>query len=1715
MRPRPLHAELYFATFRAEGCTAMHEWGDRVRGRGYDSDGGTGERDVGKPRTPDDEATARVYRVWQEVESVATRVEQLSAIVGRDEWRTERNQLQQAHDTLVENVTARELDANASARAREHYTNATKKLGDIATTLSNAHEPRRPVPPVAGEEAIELSIIARSAAPEDVLAWVSGLDARDRRAIVSRLDAVRGGSVDRTDGFAVSLANYFGDLAVRKKFPDLRSKFLKTAENPRHFDRAEYLKSRAPANATTDPGTHSTIDADRAAIKLPAARPAAPVQAQESRGTTESKQEAGTPPHALRVVSLDDSPADLASEPDPPDVSTRKGGPLPYRQEMERSFGRSFANIEAHTGMAAELEPLGAQAITVGHVVAFADAQPSPALVAHEATHAVQNEQAGTSSAMASGGVMSAHSQAEVEADAMAERVAQHGAGVRLPPVAQTPTGRIARSVRPRNAPPPPPPLYSAGAWLDHMLVASPLRIEVINHLATAKLSTGHPRFTWTPASSLPVRVLGAVGNAARLQLVLAPFDILARIDQVRELGDAKGKANVGPLTYVPEVAPILARELEIAIDRCVQRLVPRLVAAFDATVASAGAPATRDASTVSPDALVFSHPLDRIVDDLIREGSLATIRPRKPDDAEPDPDRTAPSTLRAVTYRWAEDPALWNWIRVEPPDAKPEEVAKHVLGTTTRAYELHGAAPYYALPPSHVQTVAPDRAAAFRVISTAHPAAQQADELSHGVSPTALARSKVGETAGLAQAEQAADHSRGAQKDGDAGTLAERCRLQGHLIVDTYPELGAASKLAPMAARLADRTRRLSTLPAADYARFGKLFAQQSSVLYVVAGDLETIANQAKRLQHASATKAIDPTLAGIADLVLDAAACSDLPETAHKQLELAHAKHAAIPFDAMDAMLDDARARTMATDALAAEWGPGDSGSTKTSPPMTGRQQWEDLRAREKRLSGDVLTARRARIAATDKAGATRVLTERTRALQIEARLVAAETQCGYMSDKLEEQEGIVATIAGQMRDLQRARRGLQALANTMAGIRIRWREKHAQLFALVESGAGADGDPAMVIRQAIAELEAELAQVGDEKTKAALETAQSELKDIAVARAVADIAIMIGLTLTTSGLGAAAGGAARGLGMGRTAAQLVNVATQSVAMATLRTMLYHDSFSSAFGSELLTNFAGLAALRGVAMGLSKLKFGKSLAILKQGEGAWKYIAHGTELTIEAATQAGIQFAIAEAESIVRQGRTLNDDELKMLAIQGIGMFVGNAIAHRLATPALDALGAYAARIGAPYRRAQVRRLADRVARTGDPQASKELIRAERALVAEELALLQRIANDPAEHAQFGEKTLATVTEQARGHAVAVTELGVEHALQHGLSEISPGKAWEGSTGRVEHALAEVRAQGALVHAEQLADGTRRHTVTAGAKQYTVYEQSPSTPRPPRPSFTAEEIAIQQAFLPAGGISGQAIRELATVPRLDPATLANLVARGPAAAEVVAQALLKVAHWPDAARTGLVKLAAHGSTDAMRVYAKVLTSLQIDGMTAWVTLASRELHNPDQILNLERSLDKGIEMHRLDPTTAMEVDYYKGKRITRAERDAERATPEFDKKQHTNIDLENSTERREMKRVNPVITASDKFTGQIGEGVGKLRDARQPSLKRGGTKKNIVDVDFGNRLQIPGADQAWIENRVRRYIRANGDAAQYVDTFIIHVELSGSHVDIIIEVP
>ena len=155
-----------------------------------------------------------------------------------------------------------------------------------------------------------------------------------------------------------------------------------------------------------------------------------------------------------------------------------------------------------------------------------------------------------------------------------------------------------------------------------------------------------------------------------------------------------------------------------------------------------------------------------------------------------------------------------------------------------------------------------------------------------------------------------------------------------------------------------------------------------------------------------------------------------------------------------------------------------------------------------------------------------------------------------------------------------------------------------------------------------------------------------------------------------------------------------------------------------------------------------------------------------------------------------------------------------------------------------------------------------------------------------------------------------------------------------------------------------------------------------------------------------------------------------------------------------------------------------------------------------------------RAIELGRFQSEVAMEVNHYQGKRVTSDQLRHERAQPGFDREQHTNIDVETGGERWEMKRVGPVITKSDVLLDQVQKGAAKYVKLGVASLRRGGPKKNIVDVDFGGRIQIPGMDEAAFRARIEQYLGRAPRISKFVDVFVLHFTVDGKATQIVVEV-
>lgn len=190
-----------------------------------------------RPRTPDEAAAERVSNFRSDVEAAANDAAKLAEFTILEDWRTKKGELEQKRQKLADAQVTREQDASVSEHARESFDAAKKALANITRELAVAKEPR-PKRAVAGELDIEPQIVSRSAHPDDVLAWVAGLDEGQRSAVRSRLeDAYTVKPTDR-DTFAIELTNYLAETKMR-------GEFLGVLANPKKFNRADYDAQRA------------------------------------------------------------------------------------------------------------------------------------------------------------------------------------------------------------------------------------------------------------------------------------------------------------------------------------------------------------------------------------------------------------------------------------------------------------------------------------------------------------------------------------------------------------------------------------------------------------------------------------------------------------------------------------------------------------------------------------------------------------------------------------------------------------------------------------------------------------------------------------------------------------------------------------------------------------------------------------------------------------------------------------------------------------------------------------------------------------------------------------------------------------------------------------------------------------------------------------------------------------------------------------------------------------------------------------------------------------------------------------------------------------------------------------------------------------------------------------------------------------------------------
>src|SRR3569832_1548679 len=501
-------------------------------------------------------------------------------------------------------------------------------------------------------------------------------------------------------------------------------------------------------------------------------------------------------------------------------------------------------------------------------------------------------------------------------------------------------------------------------------------------------------------------------------------------------------------------------------------------------------------------------------------------------------------------------------------------------------------------------------------------------------------------------------------------------------------------------------------------------------------------------------------------------------------------------------------------------------------------------------------------------------------------------------------------------------------------------------------------------------------------------------------------------------TGGLGSAAVG-------GGIAGALVGATFESLTFTSITSTLRTDQTVGGFMAELAVNFATFGGLRLISEGAKLAAAGRALTLSeKLGEmtleGLWMVASVKAQEIIETQMAGGGQVSAQSAATV------FGEQMLISFAGRAIGRIAAFAKLMREAN--LEKLQTVRKALAA---QAPVENLA-KLVQGGAYTVGEELVRTDTAAMrSEEQALthVAEIASDAAAEAPVYAELLEKHRKQ--GGTISISKDSAGHDVAHIVPKRADGTSGASFTMRsragteVEEILAQKKLPNSARVDEYLAKraGERAAAVSDLRQVNNAQELDALFEKHLGPSVEKQTAQVRSAF-GAAPPSDAAIGELAKVPGIA-AHLPALVARGVATTEALSAALAKVPHWSNDARLGLVKLAASADANAIRVFAKLSTHLDISGTDSWTLLVSRELHVPGKILDYEASLEKAIELQPSDPTVAMEVDYVDGKRVSKAERKALQADPaKFETMTHKNVDVEAEDARHDMMRVAPDIT-------------------------------------------------------------------------------------------
>lgn len=251
-----------------------------------------------------------------------------------------------------------------------------------------------------------------------------------------------------------------------------------------------------------------------------------------------------------------------------------------------------------------------------------------------------------------------------------------------------------------------PKPGLGVTEYLDKY--ASVIAASLNTSMAIVDLPTGSPYASWSGGTARAFMDmmwnLSPQNLLATLRSLLEPIPPERAIDRGRDMqtgftpeGD-QFQMGTSKDAYFPDVSTELHNALTAQLNKSLQRIMPRYVARrFQLKMAQ-----PKKASTIVPEPatsdILPAHPMDRLVINAVCSGGKVDVDFDRFGREKPPIDMPAkPGEPRPVMFEFQGGSGAWFWLRVQSPlNATIEEVASSLYGDPAQAFRMIDAAPLF-----------------------------------------------------------------------------------------------------------------------------------------------------------------------------------------------------------------------------------------------------------------------------------------------------------------------------------------------------------------------------------------------------------------------------------------------------------------------------------------------------------------------------------------------------------------------------------------------------------------------------------------------------------------------------------------------------------------------------------------------------------------------------------------------------------------------------------------------------------------------------------------------------------------------------------------------------------------------------------------------------------------------------------------------------------